>query len=322
MSYLPVAFSACILGAAAFVGAVSSTATYAQSVPATPVQVQGAAPAADAEKAAEPYVVDEKYFNIEAGKNAAYYQEAEKALRDEMNKFIASKPETDVLLPVYAKANATLQEIARLRLEAPDIDAPTLASAIRMYGQTLVSQKKSEEIAALIAKYENTDEQIVQDALEVLKGFDRFANLVGNDVLLEGLFLDGKELDWASYRGKVVLIDFWATWCGPCRGEIPNMKAMYEKYHDAGFEIVGYSVDQDLEALEKFEEESKLPWDTLSRKMSLECKDKKYTNMSAYYGVTGIPTMILVDKDGKAIDTNARGQHLTELLEKIFPEVK
>ncbi|MBR5759804.1 MAG: TlpA family protein disulfide reductase, partial [Thermoguttaceae bacterium] len=126
-------------------------------------------------------------------------------------------------------------------------------------------------------------------------------------MLVEGLFLDGKEIKWEEYRGKVVLIDFWATWCGPCRAEIPNVKALYEKYHDAGFEVVGYSVDEDLDVLREFEENEKLPWKTMSEKLSMDKKNDKdepvYKNLSAYYGVNAIPTMILVGKDGKAIDT-------------------
>ena len=122
------------------------------------------------------------------------------------------------------------------------------------------------------------------------------------------------------------MIDFWATWRRPCRAEIPNVKALYEKYHDAGFEVVGYSVDEDLDVLREFEENEKLPWKTMSEKLSMDKKNDKdepvYKNLSAYYGVNAIPTMILVGKDGKAIDTEARGDHLKELLEKQFPDVK
>ncbi len=178
----------------------------------------------------------------------------------------------------------------------------------------------------IFASFENSDNPLRKRLAEAFAGVERFNNLVGNDVLVEGLFLDGKEIKWEEYRGKVVLIDFWATWCGPCRAEIPNVKALYEKYHDAGFEVVGYSVDEDLDVLREFEENEKLPWKTMSEKLSMEKKNDKdepvYKNLSAYYGVNAIPTMILVGKDGKAIDTEARGDHLKELLEKQFPDVK
>ena len=122
-----------------------------------------------------------------------------------------------------------------------------------------------------------------------------------------------------------MLVDFWATWCGPCVAEVPNVLALYNKYHDAVFDVLGYSLDEDLEALERFEEERQLPWRTAVHKLSLEANEKEgknYTNLTEYYGVNAIPTMILVDKDGKVIDTQARGERLKELLEKAFPDVE
>ena len=97
---------------------------------------------------------------------------------------------------------------------------------------------------------------------------------------------------------------------------------MYEKYNAAGFEILGYSLDQDLDALHKFEEDRKLPWKTASQKLSLDSKAKKFVDLSQYYGITGIPTMILVGKDGKVLSTNARGPELERLLKAQFPTVK
>ncbi|MBQ1277294.1 MAG: thioredoxin family protein, partial [Thermoguttaceae bacterium] len=97
---------------------------------------------------------------------------------------------------------------------------------------------------------------------------------------------------------------------------------MYEKYNAAGFEILGYSLDQDLDALHKFEKDRKLPWKTASQKLSLEYKTKKFVDLAQYYGVTGIPTMILVGKDGKVLSVNARGPELERLLKAQFPQVK
>ncbi len=173
----------------------------------------------------------------------------------------------------------------------------------------------------ICAAYAASNDENRKRVAERFEGKIRFADLVGNEMKVEGLYLDGKEIDWESYRGKVVLVDFWATWCGPCIGEIPNMTKMYEKYNAAGFEILGYSIDDDLERLHKFEEDRKLPWKTASRKLTQDA-EKDYVIISEYYGVNAIPTMVLVGKDGKVLSTKARGAELERLLGEQFPEVK
>ncbi len=199
--------------------------------------------------------------------------------------------------------------------------AAVAATAVTAFGGELADQGKGDELEALIDRFKDSEDKAVQNALKNLEGKIRFAKLVGNEMVVEGLYLDKTEIDWKSYRGKVVLVDFWATWCPPCLAEIPNVQKLYEKYHDAGFEVLGYSVDRDLEALEKFEEERKLPWKTASRTLSIAA-EKEYVNLSDYYGVESIPTMILVGKDGKVISTEARGAELKRLLEEQFPDVK
>jgi thiol-disulfide isomerase/thioredoxin len=72
--------------------------------------------------------------------------------------------------------------------------------------------------------------------------------------------LAGEPLSIAKFKGKVVLVDFWATWCGPCRGELPNVLAAYKKYHDKGFEIIGISLDRDENALKSFIKENGMVW--------------------------------------------------------------
>src|SRR5208337_1847889 len=85
-----------------------------------------------------------------------------------------------------------------------------------------------------------------------LEGTMRQLNAVGHPLDVRFTAVDGREVDLAKLKGKVVLVDFWATWCGPCVGEVPHVKQAYQELHSRGFEIVGISLDKDKDALEQF----------------------------------------------------------------------
>ncbi|GAB4243627.1 MAG: hypothetical protein Kow0027_02860 [Saprospiraceae bacterium] len=125
---------------------------------------------------------------------------------------------------------------------------------------------------------------------------------------------DGQPLSLKDLRGKVLLIDFWASWCGPCRRENPNVVKAYNKYHDKGFDVLGVSLDKDkkrwLDAIEK----DGLIWHHVSDL-------KGWANAAAQlYGVRSIPHTVLLDKDGKIIARNLRGPELEQKLAELFGE--
>lgn len=120
--------------------------------------------------------------------------------------------------------------------------------------------------------------------------------------------LDGTPISLADYRGKVVLLDFWAVWCGPCLGEIPRIKAVYEKYHDKGFDVIGVSLDEDAAVLREFIKEKEIPW------RQIFDGQKGAGHLVQQYGVRGIPAPFLIDREGKVISVKARGSLLEELV--------
>jgi len=121
--------------------------------------------------------------------------------------------------------------------------------------------------------------------------------------------IDGKPIKISDYNNKLVLIDFWATWCGPCISELPHVKEAYKKYKDKGFDIIGISLDKNNEKLKNFIQAKKMPWRQIS--------DEKGWN-SVYakaYGIRSIPATYLL-KNGKIIAKNLRGNALEKAIKE------
>jgi thiol-disulfide isomerase/thioredoxin len=120
---------------------------------------------------------------------------------------------------------------------------------------------------------------------------------------------DGETIKLSSLKGKLVLLDFWASWCKPCRMENPNVVRMYNKYKDKGFEVFSFSLDKDLSRWKNAIKQDGLIWPN-------HASDLKGWNTATIpmYGFNGIPFTVLIDKDGKIIETNLRGPALENKL--------
>ena len=235
----------------------------------------------------------------------------------------------DPKLPANEKYDLRAQRIVKMLMEDESTNrAPTLAKAEKMtreLWEEFPKREESNEILLMVAQgYLDADatekaRTIIEDVVKKASGETkeqaeallRKLNLLGKPFELKFTDLGGKERSIKNYAGKVVLVDFWATWCGPCRAALPEVKEVYSKFHAKGFEIVGISFDSDKSKLEKFVADKEMTWPQYY-------DGKQWQNVYGQkFGINSIPTMWLVDKKGNLTDMNARGG-LEEKVEKLL----
>jgi len=188
---------------------------------------------------------------------------------------------------------------------APYLAVRYLASQYTLEELEAVNSKFSEDIQASV--YIKT----INDRIEILKN----SQVGGPAPVFSMNDVDGNPISLESFKGKYVLIDFWASWCGPCRAENPNVVAAYKKFHDKGFEIFGVSLDDNKEKWMEAIDKDGLTWSHVSDLQG-------WGNAAAkMYGVQGIPHSVLVDKEGNIVAKNLRGEALhTKLAEVLAAE--
>ena len=161
----------------------------------------------------------------------------------------------------------------------------------------------------------SSDSEQAKAALGMLDGAIRYSNLQGNAFEWKGCDPDGKPLDQSKVEGRVVVVEFWASWCQPCAQLHRQLEALYKTYHEGGFEILSYNLDAKLEDMNAYLAQSPVSGIILSDRATV---DAKATSLAAYYGISEIPTMILVGGDGKVAAVDITIESLAATLQSVF----
>jgi thiol-disulfide isomerase/thioredoxin len=222
-----------------------------------------------------------------------------------------NQSEIEQLIAQYSDSGSR-EQVARLYLLDAHIYADGLANAakareiwsqiIRDFPNTVAAKGASLSLDRAQAVADAQADSKVKEGLEIGQ---RFPGFTVSDV-------SGSLLAINAHHGKVLMIDFWATWCEPCREEMPNVIATYQQYHVQGFDIIGISLDEDQSTLKSFTSANQMPWqqyfDGLGWKNLLAAK----------YGIQSIPMDYLLDGNGIIIGKGLRGHHLGDAVAKAF----
>jgi thiol-disulfide isomerase/thioredoxin len=205
------------------------------------------------------------------------------------------------------------------KLDRAHPDSTRLTMVTMAMAQSAHSKETSDQLQSLILDVK-TDPMAKQMKAQLTAQKDAAAKmkaLEGKPMEVAGKTVEGKDFTSADYKGKVVMVDFWATWCGPCKAGLPHVKEIYSQYHDKGLEIVGVSNDYTAKALQDFTPANDMPWVQLFDADA--AGNHKWNPITLGYGVNGIPCMFLIDKKGICRSITARAD-MDELIPKLLAE--
>ncbi|MFQ5510908.1 MAG: redoxin domain-containing protein [Candidatus Krumholzibacteriia bacterium] len=177
-------------------------------------------------------------------------------------------------------------------------------------------EKAKKHYSLYVEEYGHLNRQLLANVTASLEDLDTLKKLAigGDPIPFDVKGIDGKELSLEKYRGKVVLIDFWATWCGPCRVEMPNVVNLHKKYREKGFEIIGVSLDRDRSVFDSYIKSNDMVWPQYFDGAGWN------NRVAAKYKVRSIPATYLIDRRGKIRYRSLRGKELEEAVAELVKE--
>ena len=202
-------------------------------------------------------------------------------------------------------ANIILSSSLTPSMGFKDWDSSNL-TILKNVGEAFTKRYKDSPIAATISNQMFQLESAYNEFQEFNSG-----NKMAPNIELKNP--EGKVISLSSLKGKVVLIDFWASWCAPCRKEMPNVVKLYNQYKEKGFTVYSVSLDEDPKAWEEAIKADGMTWPNHVSDLS-----GWKSPMPQLYGFQGIPYTVLVDKDGKILETGLRGKSLEQKLKELF----
>jgi thiol-disulfide isomerase/thioredoxin len=209
-----------------------------------------------------------------------------------------------------AKQTAVLADVAQLaQLEPGDA---ALAQMIGEIGTSTQDPDIRQQLVDVLTK--TMDNQTADAVVRKLANDDKTHSFESKPMVLSGNLPDGKPFTTADWKGKVILVDFWAAWCTPCKAELPRIRKVYEQYHDKGFEVLGVDNDQSAKAVIGYSAKANLPWPQLFD--ATAAAKGAWNPITVGFGIEGIPVMFLIDKKGVCRTVTAR-----DSFEKLIPQM-